>query len=73
MILGEAEETIYAADDEDDDEEAKVSRHCWARTELRTDFSQTISRKSEMLFVRGKVYVFMLSAHTDISQAIASS
>ncbi|KAL6850612.1 U4/U6-U5 snRNP complex subunit lsm3 [Amphichorda felina] len=42
LILGEAEETIYAADDEDDDEEAK-----------------TISRKSEMLFVRGDSVVLI--------------
>ncbi|KAF4119786.1 U6 snRNA-associated Sm-like protein LSm3 [Geosmithia morbida] len=42
LILGEVEETIYAVDDEDDDEEAK-----------------TISRKSEMLFVRGDSVVLI--------------
>lgn len=54
-MLGEVEETIYAVDDdEEDSEEVKVRQMkivYWA-TSLTT--VQTISRKSEMLFVRGR-------------------
>ncbi|ODA77061.1 hypothetical protein RJ55_07579 [Drechmeria coniospora] len=42
LVLGEVEETIYAVDDDDNEEEAK-----------------TISRKSEMLFVRGDSVVMI--------------
>jgi U6 snRNA-associated Sm-like protein LSm3 len=42
LVLGDVEETIYAVDDEDEDEETK-----------------TISRKSEMLFVRGDSVVLI--------------
>ncbi|EQK99146.1 Like-Sm ribonucleoprotein (LSM)-related domain protein [Ophiocordyceps sinensis CO18] len=43
LVLGEVEETIYAVDDEDEDEEEV----------------KTISRKSEMLFVRGDSVVLI--------------
>lgn len=42
LVLGEVEETIYVADEEDDDDEIK-----------------TVSRKSEMLFVRGDSVVLI--------------
>ncbi|KAK1773310.1 hypothetical protein QBC45DRAFT_398144 [Copromyces sp. CBS 386.78] len=47
LVLGEVEETIYVVDDEDADE----------------DDLKTISRKSEMLFVRGDSVV-LISPHT---------
>ncbi|KAL3956024.1 hypothetical protein ACCO45_008870 [Purpureocillium lilacinum] len=42
LVLGEVEETIYAVEDDDEDEDVK-----------------TISRKSEMLFVRGDSVVLI--------------
>ncbi|KAK3180290.1 hypothetical protein K4F52_008376 [Lecanicillium sp. MT-2017a] len=42
LILGEVEETIYAVEEDEEEEEAK-----------------TISRKSEMLFVRGDSVVLI--------------
>ncbi|KAK0388354.1 Sm-like ribonucleoprotein [Sarocladium strictum] len=42
MVLGEVEETIYAVDEDDEDEEVK-----------------NISKKSEMLFVRGDSVVLI--------------
>ncbi|CCC05133.1 hypothetical protein SMACR_07871 [Sordaria macrospora] len=47
LVLGEVEETIYVVDDEDADE----------------DDLKTISRKSEMLFVRGDSVV-LISPYT---------
>ncbi|AEO69648.1 uncharacterized protein THITE_2146609 [Thermothielavioides terrestris NRRL 8126] len=46
LVLGDVEETIYIVD-EDDDEEVKL---------------QTVSKKSEMLFVRGDSVV-LISPH----------
>ncbi|KAK3339992.1 hypothetical protein B0T25DRAFT_561049 [Lasiosphaeria hispida] len=43
LVLGEVEETIYVVDDEDDPE----------------DEIKTVSRKSEMLFVRGDSVVLI--------------
>ncbi|KAK5994441.1 putative U6 snRNA-associated Sm-like protein LSm3 [Cladobotryum mycophilum] len=43
LVLGEVEETIYAVDDEDEDD----------------DEVKTVSRKSEMLFVRGDSVVLI--------------
>ncbi|KAK3380455.1 hypothetical protein B0T24DRAFT_676144 [Lasiosphaeria ovina] len=51
LVLGEVEETIYVADEEDDDDEIKASRHPLLHS--------TVSRKSEMLFVRGDSVVLI--------------
>ncbi|KAI9897735.1 hypothetical protein N3K66_007591 [Trichothecium roseum] len=44
LVLGEVEETIYSVDDDDDEGDDEV---------------KTISRKSEMLFVRGDSVVLI--------------
>ncbi len=60
MVLGDVEETIYVVE-EDDDEDVKV-RPSWpvvvaeSFTPVFNNNLQTISRKSEMLFVRGKLH-----------------
>lgn len=58
LVLGEVEETIYAVDEDDEDEEVKVHNPGCMQAprpgNALTDPSQTISRKSEMLFVRGE-------------------
>ena len=56
LVLGEVEETIYAVDDEDEDEEPKVRMRCWSEGGATGGLTwmQTTSRKSEMLFVRGR-------------------
>jgi U6 snRNA-associated Sm-like protein LSm3 len=56
-VLGEVEETIYAADDEEEEsDEVKVCDKSLSGLPLVSDsnFSKTTSRKSEMLFVRGR-------------------
>jgi U6 snRNA-associated Sm-like protein LSm3 len=54
LVLGEVEETIYTVDEDDDDEEVKVCNRPWSNSERVLNILQTISRKSEMLFVRGE-------------------
>jgi U6 snRNA-associated Sm-like protein LSm3 len=54
LVLGEVEETIYTVEDEDDEDDVKVCL-AFARSVIRVPNKlQTVSRKSEMLFVRGK-------------------
>ncbi|KAF2740167.1 U6 snRNA-associated Sm-like protein-like protein LSm3 [Polyplosphaeria fusca] len=50
LVLGDAEETIYVADDEDEDEPSRV---------------RTITKKLEMLFVRGDSVV-LIAPHAPI-------
>ena len=60
-MLGEVEETIYVVDEDEGDEEVRVSRSSPASSKaLLTESLQTISRKSEMLFVRGTSPTFGL-------------
>ncbi|UQC77085.1 LSM domain-containing protein [Colletotrichum lupini] len=55
LVLGEVEETIYVVDEDEEDEEVKVRRLDEFDVSSNADsMPQTISRKSEMLFVRGK-------------------
>lgn len=56
MVLGEVEETIYAVDEDDEDEEVKVScpADAWSARINADTGQQNISKKSEMLFVRGE-------------------
>jgi U6 snRNA-associated Sm-like protein LSm3 len=54
LVLGEVEETIYAVDEDDEDEEVKVRRAAPHSCTTANGEIKTISRKSEMLFVRGK-------------------
>lgn len=56
-MLGEVEETIYAVDDdEEESDEVKVCEEGPSASLLvyNSDLFKTISRKSEMLFVRGR-------------------
>jgi hypothetical protein len=56
LVLGDVDETIYVVDDEDEDEEVKVSTCMRPKTGSYLAGAhrvQTINRKSEMLFVRG--------------------
>ncbi|KXH29893.1 LSM domain-containing protein [Colletotrichum nymphaeae SA-01] len=56
LVLGEVEETIYVVDEDEEDEEVKVRRLDELDVSSNADsIPQTISRKSEMLFVRGKL------------------
>ncbi|KAK0380232.1 LSM domain-containing protein [Colletotrichum limetticola] len=56
LVLGEVEETIYVVDEDEEDEEVKVRRLDELDVSTNADsIPQTISRKSEMLFVRGKL------------------
>lgn len=54
LVLGDVEETVYVVDDDDEDEEVRVSMGI--PNNGRTDISalQTIKKQSEMLFVRGR-------------------
>ncbi|KAK3374814.1 hypothetical protein B0H63DRAFT_452646 [Podospora didyma] len=52
LVLGDVEETIYVVEDEDDDEDIKARKK-------KLIHSLTISRKSEMLFVRGDSVVLI--------------
>lgn len=60
LVLGDVLETIYVVDDDENDEEIRVSRAlhllpCRVQTDRRSDtnLAQTVTKKSEMLFVRG--------------------
>jgi small nuclear ribonucleoprotein (snRNP)-like protein len=55
LVLGDVEETVYQVEEDDDgDETVKVCRHIASMAEVMADlYSQTIHKKSEMLFVRG--------------------
>lgn len=78
-MLGEVEETIYAVDDEEEEsDEVKVcdeKRYGHQSCIILTPF-KTISRKSEMLFVRGRVLPIIQRGEGCVwltaSQAIAS-
>ncbi len=57
LVLGDVEETIYIVDDEDEDDEIKVRDRVASTTHITRNSltpCQTVSKKSEMLFVRGK-------------------
>lgn len=54
-MLGDVEETIYVVDDEEEEGEPKV-RLLGPRAVVVADVLQTVSRKAEMLFVRGMVF-----------------
>jgi len=60
LVLGDVEETIYVVDEDDEDEESvKVARACFpASSPALLTWFQTISKKSEMLFVRGKKHSY---------------
>ena len=54
MVLGDVVETIYVVDDEDEDEEIRVRAYVALQRVLSAKVAcQTITKKSEMLFVRG--------------------
>ncbi|KAG7038916.1 small nuclear ribonucleoprotein [Colletotrichum scovillei] len=60
LVLGEVEETIYVVDEDEEDEEVKVRRLDELDVSSNPDsIPQTISRKSEMLFVRGDSVVLI--------------
>lgn len=54
-MLGDVEETIYVVEDEEEEGEPKVKlAYHWGRGRSANSVSlQTVSRKAEMLFVRG--------------------
>ncbi|RDW94758.1 Sm-like ribonucleoprotein [Coleophoma crateriformis] len=54
LVLGDVEETVYVVDEDDEDEEAVKVGENTLDGFTRTDWGylQTISKKSEMLFVR---------------------
>jgi U6 snRNA-associated Sm-like protein LSm3 len=59
LVLGDVEETIYVAEDDDEDGEeqsVKVSTSKWWRWGHGLMNRQTVKKQSEMLFVRG-VYI----------------
>lgn len=57
LVLGDVLETIYVVDDDENDEEIKVSHiliHIDGANERpKSNHEQTVTKKSEMLFVRG--------------------
>lgn len=57
LVLGDVLETIYVVDDDENDEEIRVSRiriRCHgAHRRSASNNEQTVTKKSEMLFVRG--------------------
>lgn len=57
LVLGDVLETIYVVDDDENDEEIRVSRIriCCdgAGDPTPSNHKQTVTKKSEMLFVRG--------------------
>lgn len=63
LVLGDVLETIYVVDDDENDEEIKVSHVLihWQRERI-FNCEQTVTKKSEMLFVRGDSVV-LVSPH----------
>jgi hypothetical protein len=57
LVLGDVLETIYVVDEEDDDEEIKVGMTLllFLLVQMLMLLFKTITKKSEMLFVRGKL------------------
>ncbi|KJR89335.1 U6 snRNA-associated Sm-like protein LSm3 [Sporothrix schenckii 1099-18] len=58
LVLGDVEETIYVTEDDDDEEETPDVREDDYANVVRA-WEQTVSRKSEMLFVRGDSVVLI--------------
>lgn len=57
LVLGDVVETIYVVDEDDEEDDVKVSHHA-CRLSIshytRLYHGQTTTKKSEMLFVRGR-------------------
>lgn len=57
LVLGDVVETIYVVDEDEEDDDVKVSHNACrlsASHHTRLYHEQTTTKKSEMLFVRGR-------------------
>lgn len=58
LVLGDVVETIYTVDEDDEDEEIRVSLLHYIVNDSANPTVQTTTKKSEMLFVRGRLSPF---------------
>ncbi|KAL8736553.1 MAG: hypothetical protein Q9181_002381 [Wetmoreana brouardii] len=56
-LKGEVEETVYVVEDDDENEEVKVSIILMNEGLVNQSVFQTIKKQSEMLFVRGQQHI----------------